>query len=373
MRQPRFRRILGVILLTPLGLSCDVRVHPIRDALAGAGGSTGGDAAIGFCPPDALVGYASLASADNTYSTTTGGGSSTPVVVDASDSDAITQFKTYADRKSGAAVIQIKGMIGFAGFSDHQVRVASNTTVIGADDRSGFTGGGLDLAGNSNIIIKNLVIAKAVGTDAISIQGPSSTNIWIDHCDLSSELNPDGTSYDGLVDITHAAELVTISWTVFHDHDDTGIIGHSDLNVSEDYGHLHVTYDHDLFRNVNAGPRVRFGNVHVFDVFFDHVAYYGVASTMMATVLVENDYFTNVTPVGQDPAYGPVTTKLTDSMSAGSVELTGSYFDATDGPNVIMGNTSTWTPPYPYTADQATSARTLTTACAGPRPIPGAP
>src|SRR5436309_1937183 len=83
-----------------------------------------------------------------------------------------------------------------------------------------------------------------------------------DHCDLSSERNPDGASYDGLVDITHAAESITISWTKFHDHRDTSIVGHSDLNGTEDKGHLHVTYHHDLFQNVDAGPRIRFGTVH---------------------------------------------------------------------------------------------------------------
>ncbi len=302
-------RLAGVILLTLAG--CDVRIRPIwepRDS-----GSAVPDASHptvrtahtvgGWAGPQNASGDGGSASGGS-LATTTGGGASAPVTVDASDTDAINQFKTYADRKTGAAVIHVKGMISFAGFGDSQVRVASNTTILGMDDHSGFTGGGLDLVGKSNIIIKNLVIAKAAGTDAITIQGPISSNIWVDHCDLSSEQHPDGTSYDGLIDITHAAEAITISWTVFHDHRDASIVGHSDLNASEDTGHLHVTYDHDLFRRVDAGPRIRFGTVHLYNVFFDHVTLYGVASTMGAEVLVENSYFQAVTAAGQDADYG---------------------------------------------------------------------
>jgi len=359
------------IALTLAG--CDVRIRPI--SARPDSGSSVPDGAQLYCPDgpdtDPVGGWASVGTI--AFATTTGGGSADPVTVDAADSGAINQFKTYADRKTGAAVIHIKGMISFAGFGDSQVRVSSNTTILGMDDHSGFTGGGLDLVGNSNIIVKNLVIAKAAGTDAISIQGPDSSNIWIDHCDLSSEQHPDGTSYDGLVDITHAAEMITISWTRFHDHRDTSIVGHSDTNGSEDTGHLHVTYDHDLFRNVDAGPRIRFGNVHVYNVFFDHVTYYGVASTMAAAVLVEKNYFQAVTAPGLDPGDGPVTTLLKDSQSPGFVSMVSTNdFDSSSEPNHITTQNIEWTPGYAYTADKVASVRALVEQCAGPRPVPGA-
>lgn len=367
---PIFARAAGVILLTLAG--CDVRLRPISGSPDS--GSNVPDGAQLYCPDgpdtDPVGGWASVAS--GVFATTTGGGSADPVTVDAADSGAINQFKTYADRKSGAAVIHVKGMISFAGFGDSQVRVSSNTTILGMDDHSGFMGGGLDLVGNSNIIVKNLVIAKAAGTDAISIQGPDSSNIWIDHCDLSSEQHPDGTSYDGLVDITHAAEMITISWTKFHDHRDTSIVGHSDTNAGEDTNHLHVTYDHDLFRNVDAGPRIRFGTVHVYNVFFDHVTYYGVASTMGAEVRVENNYFQAVTPPGQDPNDGPVTTLLKDSQLPGFVTLVSNTFDMDSAGNHLTTQSTDWTPGYAYTADRVISVRTLVDGCAGPRPVPGA-
>lgn len=375
---PIFAGVAGVIALTLAG--CDVRLRPIRGPADS--GSAGEDGSGSYCPDgqqDMVGGWAGPqgpAGADGSVpggslATTTGGGTSTPVTVDASDSEAINQFKSYADRKSGAAVIHVKGIISFAGFGDSQVRVASNTTIVGMDDHSGFTGGGLDLNGKSNVIIKNLVIAKASGTDAITIQGPSSTNIWVDHCDLSSEQHPDGTSYDGLIDITHAADAITISWTVFHDHRDASIVGHSDTNASEDVGHLHVTYDHDLFRKVDAGPRIRFGTVHVYNVFFDHVTLYGIASTMGAAVLVEKNYFQAVTAGGQDPDYGPVTTVLPDSQSPGFVTLTVNAADSASAPNHVTTQGPSWMPTYTYTADSAASAAALVERCAGPRPVPG--
>jgi len=342
---------------------CDVRLHPIRALPPGVDGSTPTD----LCP-DQMLGYATLAG--GAFATTTGGGAAAPVIVHAADTDALAQFQAQADRKSGAAVIQIQGIISFAGSSDSQIKVASNTTIFGADDHSGFTGGGLDLAGSSNVIIRNLVISKAAGTDAVTIQGPGATNVWIDHCDFSSEQHPDGTSYDGLVDITHAADFITVSWTRYTNHDDTGIVGHSDSNAAQDSGTLRVTYDHDLFQNVAAGPRVRFGSVHIFSSFFDHVTYYAAASTMGANVRVENSYFAAVTAAGQDPAYGPVTTDLPGSDAPGFVDLIGNHADGSSAPNAVMsGQTNSWTPPYPYAADAATTAPAITIQCAGPRAI----
>lgn len=52
--------------------------------------------------------------------------------------------------------------------------------------------------------------------DAITIQ--KSTNVWVDHCDLSASREGDKDFYDGLVDLSHAADWVTISNTYFHDH-----------------------------------------------------------------------------------------------------------------------------------------------------------
>lgn len=52
--------------------------------------------------------------------------------------------------------------------------------------------------------------------DAIGLQ--KSSNIWVDHCDLSSDLSHDKDYYDGLLDITHAVDRVTVSYNKFSNH-----------------------------------------------------------------------------------------------------------------------------------------------------------
>lgn len=68
----------------------------------------------------------------------------------------------------------------------------------------------------SNVIIRNMKISKVLADagDAIAIQ--ASSNVWVDHCDLSSDMDHDKDYYDGLCDVTHAANYVTISNTYFH-------------------------------------------------------------------------------------------------------------------------------------------------------------
>ena len=69
-----------------------------------------------------------------------------------------------------------------------------------------------------NVIVRNLTIQKVLAEngDALGIQ--ASTNVWVDHCDLSSDLSHDKDYYDGLVDVTHASDYVTVSNTHLHDH-----------------------------------------------------------------------------------------------------------------------------------------------------------
>lgn len=115
------------------------------------------------------------------------------------------------------------------------------------------------------MILRNLKISKVLADngDAITIQAAS--NVWVDHCDLSSDTDHGKDFYDGLVDVTHASEYVTVSNTFFHDHFKASLVGHSDSNAAEDQGHLHVTYANNYWYNVNSrGPSVRFGTGHIF-------------------------------------------------------------------------------------------------------------
>lgn len=70
----------------------------------------------------------------------------------------------------------------------------------------------------SNIIIRNLKLGKVLAEYGDGIRLYLATNVWVDHCDLYGDPDVGKDTYDGLVDLSHAADFVTISHTYFHDH-----------------------------------------------------------------------------------------------------------------------------------------------------------
>lgn len=160
----------------------------------------------------------------------------------------------------GAAIIIVEGTITGSDVVD----ISSDKTIIGAAG-SELQGVGLRVKDESNVIIRNMKISKVLADagDAIGIQAAS--NVWVDHCDLSSDMDHDKDYYDGLCDVTHASNYVTISNTYFHDHWKASLVGHSDSNADEDTGNLIVTYANNYWSNINSrGPSFRFGTGHIF-------------------------------------------------------------------------------------------------------------
>jgi pectate lyase len=105
------------------------------------------------------------------------------------------------------------------------------------------------------------------------------THVWIDHDSFSDGDNPDSDQpsyfgrplqvHDGLLDITKAADLVTVSACYLHDHDKTMLIGSTD-NPSTDVGKLRVTLHGNRFANLGQrGPRVRFGQVDAYNNLYE--------------------------------------------------------------------------------------------------------
>ncbi len=261
------------------------------------------------------LGWAAVAGGvdGGTGQATTGGGDSPPVIV--RDVDRLTAELQRLE----PAVILLDGMLTTTETIkltlDKDLR-GGNKTLIGMGDSSGLTGAGLDLSYGDNVILRNLKISKVyVGEgDAITILG--SHHIWIDHCDLSSDRADTTSGYDGLVDITHGSSNVTVSWTLFHDHKDATLVGHSSnaMQMAEDAA-LSVTYHHNLFLNVNSGPRVRWGTAHVFNNHFQNVTSFGVVSESAAAVLVDHNVF-------DDDVTLPIATTYQDPMSGTMTETT---------------------------------------------------
>ncbi|WNM33324.1 pectate lyase [Streptomyces sp. Li-HN-5-11] len=273
---------------------------------------------------------------------TTGGGGAQAVTV-----STLAAFKSAVSGGT-AKVVRVNGLIPLSG----QVDVGSNTTVLGVGSSSGFTGGGLRLKKVTNVVIRNLSISKAVKTDAITVQ--ASTKVWIDHDSLSSDRTHGKDYYDGLVDITHASDFVTVSWNTFKDHYKGSLVGHSDSNASEDTGHLRVTYHHNWFDNVNSRiPSLRFGTGHFYDNYVVG-AETAVHSRMGAQMLVENNVF-------RDTQVAVTTSR--DSKTDGYANLRGNDLG---GAATEISQAGTFTkPPYGYTAEPASTVVASVTAGAG--------
>jgi pectate lyase len=132
---------------------------------------------------------------------------------------------------------------------------------------------------------------KADNGDAIGIQ--STSNVWIDHVDVSSDLDHGKDYYDGLIDLTHATDYVTVSNSHIHDHFKASLVGHSDSNGQEDTGHLRITFYNNYWTNViSRAPSLRFGTAHIFDSLFVNVND-GINVRKGAQVLVQGNSFMN--------------------------------------------------------------------------------
>jgi pectate lyase len=266
---------------------------------------------------------------------TTGGAGGATVTVSS------TSAFLSAVQSSSPTVVQVSGTISLSGMN----KVASNKTIVGLGTGARLTGGGLNISRVSNVIVQNLTIT---GSSDDNINVEYSTRVFIDHNNLSN-------AYDGNLDIKRASDRITVSWNRFSNQDKNALLGHSDSNASEDTGKLHVTYHHNWFDGVNQrNPRVRFGNpVHVYNNYYSNIGSYGVASTENAGVLVEKNYFENV----EDPYH------LGEGDSGPGALVARDNYKVNSGAGQTGGSVASI--PYSYTADTASSVKSIVTSGAG--------
>ena len=173
--------------------------------------------------------------------------------------------------------------------------VGSNTTLIGLGDSAVLKGASLQIKNADNVIVRNLDLRDAY--DCFPVWQPNTgglgdwktaydnlwlsgaTHVWVDHVTLSDKGHPDAKEptyfarnylrHDGLLDITGGSDLVTVSWSRFAGHDKAMLIGSGDT-ATGDRGKLRVTLHHNAFESVvQRAPRVRFGQVHVYNNRYD--------------------------------------------------------------------------------------------------------
>ncbi|ORT57682.1 pectate lyase [Streptomyces sp. CB03238] len=203
-----------------------------------------------------------------------------------------------------------------------ELAVGSNTTIVGVGADAVLKGASLQVKDADNVIIRNLELRDAYDCfpawqpntgglgdwksayDNLWLRG--ATHVWIDHVTASDKGHPDdrepthfGRNYlrhDGLLDITNGADLITVSWSRFTDHDKAMLIGNGD-NVTTDRGKLRVTLHHNRFESiVQRAPRVRFGQVHLYNNRYDipegDQYRYSLGVSTESRIVAENNSFT---------------------------------------------------------------------------------
>lgn len=276
-----------------------------------------------------------------------------------------------------------------------KVYVGSNTTIIGKDKGAKIIHGNLVLDSVSNVIIKNITFEDAFDFfprwdpldsydkttdtggrwnaefDLISII--NSTNVFITKCTFSDGDRPDSSlpiyfdqkyqCHDGAVDITRGSNYITISYCYFYNHDKVTLIGGSD-NHTEDIGKMKVTLHHNFYEKVGQRlPRVRFGEVHVYNNYYKDIINYAIGIGINASIYAEANYFENIV----EPA---VQIKYFDSKGAGYIKDVGNYppisgiLDAKDG---FHTGSVTWNPKerYSYKIDNAMDVKNICLAFSG--------
>ncbi len=327
---------------------------------AATGGNVGTGGVVGTCPNE-LVGWATVSG--DSVAGTTGGGNAAPVTPKTAQ-----ELIDYA-ADDMPRVIHIQGT-----FNVPKLQIASNKTLIGIGDDATLNGG-VRVRGYKDDMVKNVIIRNlhvngaTTDVDNDAVQLYFAHHVWIDHCDIY-----DGP--DGNLDMSHAVNWVTVSWTTFrytanyqkpsgetNAHKFSSLIGHSDNNAAEDTGRLKISFHHNWWGEgvIERMPRVRFGQVHVFNNYFSSdESNYCVRAGKGASVLIEGNYF--------DGVNNPHEFNSSADQTTAHITARNNEYDGTSGKQETNGGGTAFSnAPYGATVESAAGIPALVTACAGPR------
>ncbi|HEY4370143.1 MAG TPA: hypothetical protein VGN07_23125 [Steroidobacteraceae bacterium] len=289
-----------------------------------------------------------------------------------------------------------------------RIRIGSNTTIVGMGRNATIRGAWFDIRGTanvfnsrSNIIIRNLTFQDAYdcfpqwsptdGTlgswnalyDAISLR--DTNNVWVDHNTFEDRVTDDARQpqyfgvlyqiHDGLLDITNASDLVTVSWNRFRNHDKTMLIGSSD-SATADRGKLRVTLHHNMFDGIGQrAPRVRFGQVHLYDNHYDlrntPTYQYSWGVGIESAIVAEENFFLadrTATPDQFLERFNGTTLSVSGTLVVGPrvrnpADLIGAW-NALNDPD--LGSNAGWTPTLNYELLPAWTTPLVVPLLAGP-------
>ena len=202
---------------------------------------------------------------------------------------------------SGEEGLQIKGKAKYANL---------NLTIEGIGNDAGINGFGMLLRNAGNVELRNFGVLNCMD-DCISMD-TGNCNLWVHNIDLfygNAGGDSDQAKGDGSLDIKVGSTWVTFSENHLWDSGKTSLCG----MTSDCYSHYYVTYCDNWFDHSDSRhPRMRGGDVHIYNNYYDGNSKYGVGVTTGGSAFVENNYFRNV----NDPMM--ISLQGTDAVGAGT-------------------------------------------------------
>lgn len=233
-----------------------------------------------------------------------------------------------------------------------KIKIYSNTTLVGLGPDARIVGANLIIDQVDNVIVRNITFESPVDcfpqwdpTDGAtgnwnsqydSISLTAATHVWVNRCAFTDGRFPDSLNptyfgrpyqvHDGALDITRGADLVTVSWNHFREHDKTMLIGSTD-SPTYDVGKLRVTLHHNLFDGlIQRTPRVRFGQVHVYNNLYrisDPATYeYSIGVGYQSQTVAENNYF--------ETAPGLAPDRLLRRLNGAAIQIRGTLLNGAE-------------------------------------------
>lgn len=268
-----------------------------------------------------------------------------------------------------------------------EVKLNPNTTIIGVGANAYLPNGWFTIRKVDNVIIRNIKITNPCDLapkwdsgdgagnynsefDGMTVDG--ATHLWIDHmwftdAPYTDDQEPLGNKdkngvvkhiqcHDGSLDIKNASDYVTVSNTVFEQHDKNSLVGQSDSNTI-DIGHQTISFLDNLYRNITQrAPRVRFGKVHTANNYFTgsktdpvYPHLYSIGTGLKSQIISENNAF-DITGATPGSCTDVVKNPNTDNPE-GAFKDTGSLVNGSPLTGCTAPATVNWTLPagYPYT------------------------
>jgi len=219
--------------------------------------------------------------------TTTGGQGGDVVLV-----QTLADLQTHA-QSPDPLILLVNGVIETEEWAE--VNVSSNKTIVGYGDDATLKNIELHLIDIQNVIIRNLTIRDSYvmgdwdgkTNDYDAIQADNTHHLWIDHCHLAH-------CGDGLMDLRHACDHVTVSWVHLSNHNKAFGIGWTEENDWRMTIH-HCWFDATGTRNPSFGN----GFGHLYNNYLNGINSYGNLARGDAQLVIENSYYYRVNePLG---------------------------------------------------------------------------